>query len=196
MPKQKSDKYNRNRLLQKIAASKELQEKKKRRYNRLYRKSLFFKASWGTRIIYLLLFIIVSIFYHHSKGFANETVLNVGTDISYRSPKYSLSKITTLYFETDKNNYSAYITGIKVPEFKAGDQLLIEYNIFGRPIYFTKDEWHMKFGLNTNFIGYFLILFATILSMFFNDGLDRFTDKILMTVWFLNLISIGIFFFT
>jgi hypothetical protein len=149
-----------------------------------------------SRVIYLALFVFASIFYNHSKGFARETVLNVGFDFSYRSPKYSLSKITTLYFETEKHNYTAYVTGIKVPEFKTGDTLLIEYNIFGRPIYFTKDEWQMKYGLNANFIGYFLILFATILSMFFNDGLDRFTDKILLIIWFLNLITIGIFFFT
>jgi hypothetical protein len=196
MAKQKLHKNERERLLQRIAVSKEWQERRKRRYNRKYRKGLFFRASWASRIIYLALFVFVSIFYNHSKGFARETVLNVGTDYSYRSPKYSLSKITTLYFETEKHNYTAYVTGIKVPEFKAGDTLLIEYNIFGRPIYFTKDEWHMKYGINANFIAYFLILFATILSMFFNDGLDRFTDKILMIVWFLNLISIGIFFFT
>jgi hypothetical protein len=196
MTKYRINKQEREKLLEKIALSKELNEKKKKRYNHLYRKSLFFKASWAIRIIYLLLFILVSIFYHHSKGFASEKVLNVGTDISYRSPKYSLSKITTLYFETDRNNYNAYVTGIKVPEFKAADTLLIEYNIFGRPIYFTKEEWPMKYGLNANFIGYFLILFVTILSMFFNDGLDRFTDKILMIIWFLNLITIGVFFFT
>lgn len=196
MPKPRFNKEQRERLLSKLAHSKELESVKRRRYNRIYRRSFFFRASWTARIVYILLYVLIFFLYDQSKGFTREIVEKTETDITYSNPKYSRAKITTLYFETNNSNYTANVTGIFVPPFKEGDTLLIEHNIFGRPIYFTKENWSMKYAISSNFVFYFLILFVTIVSMFFNDGLDRFTDKILMIIWFLNIISIGIFFFT
>jgi hypothetical protein len=184
-------------LLKQLEQSQALDKRRRRLYNRKYRKSFFFVSIWAGRLIYIILFVVVSFLHDKSGSFRDETVINRNVE-SYinTSRRGSSNRVTTLTIETNFKSYTSEFGDKYPPAFNIGDTLTIERNIFNKPIYFTKSNWHLKYWIFTNPIYYYVILFLTLISLFFNDGLDRFTDKILLIIWSANIIAIAIYFLT
>jgi hypothetical protein len=182
----------REEWLRRIDEIKTIQERKRRLFNRKYRKTPLFIAAWVLRLLYIALFFMVLMFEEKSIGYREEVVLekNTETYMSYGRRRVSITETT---FETKYNTYSSKLTGNPPPPFRTGDTLLIERNIFYKPIYYTKKGWLLKYPVYFNWIWYAVILFFTFVSLPFNDGLDGFTHKILWVMWVLNLI--GIYFY-
>lgn len=172
----------------------ELEIVKRRRYNRLYRKSYIFISAWAIRIIYFFLFIIVILFYDISKGWSDEILLSKKTETYITHTKRGVIETTKLYFETNYHSYTANISRDRPPEMYANDTINIERNIFGKSIYYSKADWGLKYALEHNFTLYYIILFFTMISFFFNDGLDPFTNKILWVIYSINFTAIAYFF--
>lgn len=188
---------SRKKILLQIDKRYTSEQRKRRLYNRVYRKSFIFIGAWAARIIYILLFISVMVFNKSSGGFRNEKLISKSVDSYVSHSKYrNGAVVSTLYLETESNSYESNISNVDVPELFINDTLQIERNIFGKAIYFTKKDWGIKYSLSANFVIYYLILFLTVISFFFNDGLDLFTSKILWLCYAVNIIAIAVYFFT
>jgi hypothetical protein len=188
---------SRKKILLQIDKRYTSEQRKRRLYNRVYRKSFIFIGAWAARIIYILLFISVMVFNKSSGGFRNEKLISKSVDSYVSHSKYrNGAVVSTLYLETESNSYESNISNVDVPELFINDTLQIERNIFGKAIYFTKKDWGIKYSISTNFVIYYMILFLTVISFFFNDGLDLFTSKILWLCYAVNIIAIAVYFFT
>ncbi len=183
-------------LLKQLEQSQAFDKRRHRLYNRKYRKSFFFISIWAGRLIYIILFFVVTLLNDKSGSFRDETVLSRNVESYINTSRRGSYRVTTLNIETNFKNYTSEFGDKYPPGFKTGDTLIIERNIFNKPIYFTKSNWHFKYWIFTNPIYYYVILFLTLISLFFNDGLDRFTDKILLIIWSANIIGIAFYFLT
>lgn len=183
-------------LLKQLEQTQALDKRRRRLYNKKYRKSLFFVSIWVGRLIYIILFFVVLFLHDKSGSLRKETVLNKNIESYTRTTRRGSYRVTTLSIETNFKSYVSEFGDKYPPSFNIGDTLIIERNIFNKPIYFTKSNWNLKYWIFTNPIYYYIILFLTLISLFFNDGLDRFTDKILLIIWSANIISIAIYFLT
>lgn len=166
-----------------------LDKRRRRLYNRRYRKSFFFVAVWAGRIIYMFLFITVAATHRIAKESREEIVIHKAIESTIQRSRGSSYRQTELSIETNYAHYTSTFIGHYPPDFSEYDTLLIERNLFHKPIYFTKSAWGYKYYINTHFFTYLIVVFMTFISFFFNDGLDRFTDKVLLMTWALNLIS-------
>jgi hypothetical protein len=138
----------------------------------------------------------VSFLHKKTGSFRDEIVLNKNIESYTNTTRSGTYKVTKLYIETNFKNYTAKFGDNYPPNFNVGDTLTIERNIFRKPIFFSKSSWNVKYWIHSNFIYYYIVLFLTLMSLFFNDGLDRFTDKILLIIWSSNIIGIAIYFLT
>lgn len=167
-----------------------LDERKRRLYNRFFRKSLFYWSSLIVRILYVLLFLIVVVLYEFPNEFRQEKFLNFEVEYS-RGGKYAKN---VYYLVTDKETYYISKDFQLYDLLKKGDIINVEYNLFNKPIYFKKEEWNIKYGIYKNYIYYYMLLFTSCVTFFFNDGYDSFTVKLLYVFYAIDLISIIVFF--
>lgn len=137
----------------------------------------------------MLLFIVVLSTHKIPKNSRAEIVIHKTIESTIQRSRNSSYRQTDLSIKTNYARYTSTFIGHYPPDFKEYDTLLIERNLFHKPIYFTKTDWGYKYYINTHFFTYLIIVFLTFISFFFNDGLDRFTDKILLLTWAMNLIS-------
>ncbi|MFL5751888.1 MAG: hypothetical protein ACJ76F_00655 [Bacteroidia bacterium] len=184
----------REKIAGRLQRRRELDKRRRRLYNRRYRKSFIYISTWILRLAYISLFFLAFLFNYRSAGSKKEKVISRTIEKYNNRSIHGAQEINILYFETDRGSYQFNIGNIGLPKFKEGDTLLIERNIFGKPIYFTKEDWGKKYELQVNLLMYYLVLFLTFLSLFFNDGLDRFTDKILWLAWTLDIFAITAYF--
>lgn len=168
------------------------ENRRRRLYNRKYRKSVFFISSWIVRIIYVILFFVVC-FTHNITYNSNEEIVLAVNYSNYTKSKGGIA--TLLTFETNYGNYSDEFDYGRVPTIKIKDTIIIESNFYGKEIYFTKPTWNVKFGFADNYILYYCVTFLTVFSFFLNDGLDGFSDKLLLFIWVINILSITLYFF-
>lgn len=185
----------RMRILKRVERSQFLDKRRRSLYNKKYRKSFFFISVWAGRMIFIILFIVASVLHSKSYSTRKEIVINKYTDSYISRTKRGTYRMTDLHIETKFQRYLSKFKNDTPPDFKVGDTLLIERNIFHKPVYYTKSNWNSKYWIEFNFIYYYIILFLTIVSLFFNDGLDRFTDKILLIIWSANIIALIVYFF-
>ncbi len=167
-----------------------LKQRKNRLFNRFYRKSLFYRMTLLVRVSYVLLFVIVLFLYNKPHKFRNEQFEQCWSDLTYSGR----SANDVIYIKT---NYATYHTSKNFhncSQFKAGDVIKVEHNYFGKPIHFTMDGWDKKYGIYTNYIYYYMLLFATLITFFFNDGLDFFSHKLLYVFYVVNFLSMIYFF--
>lgn len=184
----------RNKILQQIDKNNQYEERKHRLYNKIYRKSFIFIGAWAIRIIYFTLFIVVALTYHNSKGSRKETLLEKKAETITAVSKLGFQSLTTLYLETNEGSYSSNIGDIFLPPLNKNDTIIIERNMYNKPISFSKEGWNVKYSIDANFVFYYIILFLTFISFFFNNGLDPFTTKILYLCYAIDIITIAIFF--
>ncbi|MFN7910411.1 MAG: hypothetical protein ACK5QC_01225 [Bacteroidota bacterium] len=196
MRRQRPTSSERLRLLKKIDANNQLDKRRRRLYNRKFHGSFVFIATWFIRLIYLILFVIVLIFNDKSGNTRPEIVQDKKIESYTSVSRRGSAKITTLFFTTNFERYTSNIGGISIPAFGVGDTILIERNIFNKPIYFTKQGWYLKYGIDVNFICYYIVLFVSLISLGFNDGLDRFTKKLLLIILTIDIVAIFCYFFT
>lgn len=170
------------------------QKRRQRLYNRLYRKSYLFILAWGVRMFYILLFSIICFWHNVPHGYSKEVVLykeiETYTYISGKTPKNS----TDLTIQTSHDKYVTDISGISVPDFNKGDTLIIERNVFDKPIYFSEVSWSVKYSFGVKFAAYFAVLFITLISFAFNNGLDLYTNKLLKIIIATDLLTMGCYF--
>jgi hypothetical protein len=177
------------RIRKQIEKNELLDQRRRRLYNRKYRKSFFFIAIWTGRIIYFVLFFVVLFFHTTPAESRTEIVTDIQIEHYTAHTKASSQKQTELNIRTNYGNYKSTFVTHYPPPIKAGDTLLIERNMFRKPIFFTKTDWSEKYMMDIHVIIYFIVLLLTFLSFFFNDGLDRFTDKLFLFIWALDIIT-------
>jgi hypothetical protein len=188
----------RERMLENLDKQITLKARKKNLYNKIFRKSGLFISSWTVRVLYFILFITVACLHNIPSSVSKEVLLQKTIDRSTESSGRNGSSraISTLYFTTDKDNYIADISGLRIPAFVQGDTMLIGRNIFNKPNLFGKEGWNNSYLLTVNFSNYFIVLFLTLISLFFNDGLDKHTKKILWGFMLIDAIAILFYFLT
>lgn len=185
---------SRKKILQKLEKNNQYEIRKRRLYNRIYRKSFIFIGAWITRIIFLTLFLIIAFTYTNSKDNRKEKLLEKKVETFRNISRVNTQIVTTLYLETTEGSYTSNIGDIYLPPLNKNDTILIERNIYNKPIYFSKEDWNVKYRINANFVFYYVVLFLTLISFFFNDGLDPFTTKILYLCYSIDIITIAVFF--
>lgn len=184
----------RNKILQQIDKNNQYEERKRRLYNKIYRKSFIFIGAWAIRIIYFTLFMVVALTYHHSKDSRKEKLLEKKGDTISVVSKLGLQSLTTLYLKTNEGSYSSNVGDIFLPPLNNNDTIIIERNIYNKPISFSKEGWNVKYSIDANFVLYYIILFLTFISFFFNNGLEPFTTKILYLCYVIDIVTIALFF--
>jgi hypothetical protein len=185
------------KLLDRFKRKSEVDERKKRLYNRIYRKSPLFIFSWIIRSSFLILFIITFLYHYTTTDTKREVVQNQNIETYYvRTNKYGgQRRVTDLHLKTTNNEYVVNLNGITIPLISNGDTIIIDNNYLGKAIYITKENWDWKYGLPINFGWYFVVFFITFLSTFFNNGLDRFTTKLIMVTSSLDLLTLFLYVF-
>ncbi len=168
-------------------------ERKHRLYNRLYRHSLMYVSSVVVRIAFFVFFTWVYFFQGGSGAITTEVVQSSEPGIYLQSRNM---KVTKLNFTTNIRSYEAHFEWIAGPSLNSGDTLKIEHNLFEKPVFFYNSNWPRKYELSLNWILYFSIALITVVSFSFNDGLDRFTDKILWITWTIDLFAFAHYFIT
>jgi hypothetical protein len=169
-----------------------LNAEQKKLYNITFRKSALFIISWTLRLAFIAFFIFVVVLQTKSSSFTEEIVTEKYIDRNIESSKLSLDTsmaISTLYLETNFGHYTADISGLQIPGFDINDTLLIHRNLFNKPIYFGKHNWLYRYELSSNLGAYLFVLFLTLVSLFFNDGQDKFTKKILVIFSIVDIIT-------
>jgi len=194
MRKQRLTNEERLRLL-KLADKKNVLFKRKRTlYNRIYRKGFLFKAAWIVRSLYIVLFIAVALLFNKATYIKKEIVVDKQVE-SYKTVSgYGTFENTTLFLKTNAGKYTSNFTDFDVPDLHTNDTVRVEHNVFGKPIYLTNPGWNWKYSIDSDFKLYCIMLFITVISLFFNDGLDRFTSKILWVTLTTAVITILLFF--
>jgi len=181
-----------------IKSRKLLNKRKKRLYNRFYRKSPFFISMWSIRLFYIIMFFYLVFSESISSGFREEIVSDSKTEnytIRSNNRRWNSSyEETSLKFITNKNNYTSYFRNTSAPFIQKNDTILIERDIFNKPIFFTKREWDMKYKINSYFddiILYIniLLVIITLISFAFNDGLYKYNNMVLKFISINILIS-------
>lgn len=177
------------RIRKQIEKNDLLDQRRRRLYNRKYRKSFFFIAVWATRIAYCVLFVVA--LFLHTKPTEQRAEIVTGIQVEHyiARTKTSSQKQTDINIQTNYGNYSSTFASHYPPPIEAGDTLLIERNMFKKPIFFRKTSWNVKYMMSIHGIIYYVVLLLTLLSFFFNDGLDRFTNKLFLFIWALDIIT-------
>lgn len=173
-----------------------LDKRRRRLYNRAYRKSFFFISVWVGRLLYFSLFIIVCSTHEIINNTRQEILNNCKIEKYQAHSRRGFYQVTEVLLETGNGKYSAKLINVDLPKIGSGDTVTIARNYYGKPIYFTQKYWLLMYGLTNNLFFYSFILIPTFISFFFNDGLDRFTDKLLLTVWAANILAIALYFLT
>ncbi|MDI9340182.1 MAG: hypothetical protein QM534_06370 [Sediminibacterium sp.] len=161
---------------------------RQRRYNRLFRKTPFFKLSWGIRIAYFVFLMVIYFFHNKHSHWREEIVFYKDTQTHIASSRTGTRSTTLLYLETNITRHKINITGLRIPILQAGDTVQIEVNTFNRPICFTKQNWPVKIPITPPFFSFFMVGFVAFVSLFFNNGLDKYT------YWLLPVVALCILF--
>ncbi len=183
----------RDQYFAKIDRLNELKRRKHRLYNRFYRRSLIYVSTVLVRIVFFVFFAWIYFYQGGSGRISNEVVKSQESGIYLQSRNI---KVTKLLFTTNVDSYEAHFEWISSPFISPGDTLQIEHNIFGKPTFFTSKNWNTKYEFSLSWILYFTIGVFTAISFSFNDGLDRFTDKILWIAWTIDLFAFAHYFMT
>jgi len=170
-----------------------LKKRKRSLYNRFFSKSLFYIGTLVVRLLYLFLFVVVFCMYNKPHSIRNERYEQCESEHFHSGKKGSTDIV---HLKTNFDEYRISKDFHDCIRFKQGDIIKVELNLFGKPIHFTQDGWDMKYGIYKNYIYYYMLLFATCLTFFFNDGLDPFTNKLLYIFYAVDVVSIVLFFIT
>lgn len=177
------------RIRKQIEKNQLLDQRRHRLYNRKYRKSFFFIAVWAARIVYCVLFVAALFLHTKPTEQRAEIVTHIMVEDYTARTKMSSQKQRDISIQTNGGKYTSTFTRNYPPDIEEGDTLFIERNVFKKPIFFTKANWQEKYMMNINALVYFVVLLLTFLSFFFNDGLDRFTDKLFLFIWALDIVT-------
>ncbi len=180
----------RKRQLKQIDLYHILELRKEKLYNRIYRKSNFFICTWVIRLVFFSSFFVVLYFDDKTTSTHKEVVQTINTEsyTSYSRKRQLYEQITVFYIETNVGKYESSIRQGKRLSVIKGDTLTISTNIFGKAVYFTKDNWQFIYGIDGFMLIYYLVfLLPTFISCFMNNGLESFTSKLL---WFICLADI------
>lgn len=173
----------------------EYDKRRRKLYNRRFRKGYFYISAWVVRIVFMGLFLFATFFHDKPSSYRKEIVISKKIEkrvvASRRSGLKSL--ITTLYLETNYDNYSSDINKMR-PIIEIGDTIIIERNILNKPIYFREMDWPYKFGIIVYCPFYFMVFLTTLISLSFIDGLNRFTINLLSALIVIDLAAIICYF--
>lgn len=182
-------------LLKQIKDAQALEKRKRRLFNRIYRRTFFFKATWVCRLLYSFLFFFVAFTHNIPKTSRKEVVIAKSVDV-YNSYTKGGTRVQTRYlkFTTNYGTYERSFTRTYLPDFEIDDTLIIERNYYNKVIFFTKIGWALKYGFSTHFQFYYLVFFATFLSFFYNDGFYKQTRQIILAICIVNLLTLVAYF--
>lgn len=167
-----------------------LKNRRNHLYNLKFRKGILFLSSWIVRGLFFCLFITV-LFTHQIVNSSSKEILQSKQIERIEGGKGAKS---TLYLRTNNGDYTADISGKRIPPFEEGDTIIIQKNFYNKPVFFTKPSWFICYDLSINIILYTSVFFLTLISAFFNDGLDKSTPAIILSITFINIITILFYF--
>jgi hypothetical protein len=146
--------------------------------------------------LFFISFVVVFYFDDITKNVHNEAVLNVEVEtyLSYSRKTQEYEQIKLFCIETNISHFEAKTNHGTKPVITIGDTLIIKTNIFGKAIYFTKENWKVAYGLKRDFLFFLLFLLPTFISCFINNGLEPFTNKLLLVVSLADIFAIAFYF--
>ncbi|MES2130784.1 MAG: hypothetical protein V4506_00455 [Bacteroidota bacterium] len=194
MRKPKLTNEERTRLLNLADKKNALVARRRKLYNKLYRKSAFFRSAWAIRLLFIALFVLVAVFFNKTTRSKKEKILSSHVESIKTVSGHGTYDLTTLFLQTNVESYSSNFTDFAIPVLNVNDSIHVERNFFGKPIYFTNPGWNWKYSIDSTFYLYFAILMLTFISFFFNDGLDRFTTNVLWFTLIVDIITTLLFF--
>ncbi len=177
-------------MLRLIKERKRFENRRARLYNHIFRKGWFFRTVWGVRIVFMLCCLIVPFFHLKTVSVTEEIVVEARSEVYTGHTKWGRYTNTDLWFTTNQASYSTTIKGNVGTVLEKGDRIIVERNPFGRPIYFSKAEWSVKYGMDFPLFFYYIVFFMTFISLFFNDGTSRFNLRILWIIGVVDVIAL------
>jgi hypothetical protein len=153
----------RNKLRKFLFLREKADREEEDRENETFKKSGWYKFSLSVCFLYLSFFIFI---YFLDDRFGNrqleEVQLVKGTQVE---TYHRYSKRISYSFEIKTKIDTYYVTDSDYDIFiEHGDKIIIERNLFGKPIYYTKIGWYNKFPINPNWV-YYLIYALTLMAL-------------------------------
>lgn len=174
-----------------------LEKRRKQLYNKKFRKSCLFRSAWVVRVIYLILGFVAVVFHEYPEVFSEEVVRDTSLNTFEMRTRFGgVQEVKKLSFTTDNGEYLTTAVDAWLPTLSVNDTLLIQHNPFGKATYFSKRGWYYKFPIDINYVYYVVVLLLSLVSMGFNDGLDRFARPILLVALLVHLAAIVIYLLT
>jgi hypothetical protein len=182
----------RRELAENARIKKRLMERKKKLFKRIYKKSWLYISTLTARLFYITFLTVALLlgdtFSTQKKEIVTKTDIEYQTHHGQRGGSYTVS---TLRFSTDQDEYVVY-NGFLIIE--KGDTITVERNLFHKPIYYSKDNWNKKFGLNISRM-YYIIFFITALSFLLTEVLNEKIRKFIIIISIIDLLALVAYFF-
>lgn len=150
----------RNKLRKFLFLREKADREEEDRDNETFKKSGWYKFSLSLCLLYLSFFIVI---YFLDDRFSN-TQSEVVQWVSHTQVEsyHRYTKRISYSFEIKTNEDSYSLSGRKYGvAIEEGDTIIVERNLFGKPIYYFKSTWNHKYSLDTSRI-YFLIFAFTL----------------------------------
>ena len=153
----------RNKLRKFLFLREKADREEEDRENETFKKSGWYKFSLSVCFLYLSFFIFI---YFLDDRFSNtqsevvQWVKHTMDEHVYRGTNWSSNSFE---IKTNVNTYSLGDRGYGL-NVEQGDTVIIERNLFGKPIYYTELDWNNKFSLRPNYF-YYAIFILTLIAL-------------------------------
>ncbi len=193
MPITRNTREQRREIAENIKSAERLNERRKKLYIRIYKKGWLYRSTFSIRIVYLTVLIVALFFDDTLSTQRKETVKSVFLDhLTYHSKTRSSHSVTTLEFSTENDDYEVY-DGIS--NLQKGDKVIIERNLFGKPIYYMNLSAGQKYEIDISRM-YYIIFFTTAVSFLLIGGIDKAARKFLVIISIIDILALAAYLFT
>ncbi len=172
-----------------------LEQRRRRLYNRKYRRGFIYLSSLSIRIAYAILFITALATQDIGSSSVSEEVTSTRRSTVEEQGRGGAYTVSKLVFSTTTRTYVYKNNRKTLPPLEEGDTVIIIKNILGRPIFFTRSDWGIEFPFPNGLSIHLMLCILSIISFFFNDGLDMIGRRVVIGVAFLDLVLAYNYFF-
>lgn len=194
MPKEKYSPEGRKKLREEILLKRITKKNNIKLYNSNLRQSLLYKFSLLIRFFYIILLSLNLICADFLSQQQEEIVVEAYEE-HVASVSSNTGRISALYTNHILTNIDSYTIYGKVANstFEKDDIIVIERNLFGKPIYYSKTNEEYKYPINISRM-YYIILFWTILSLLIFFTSFKASKKLIIFISIIDLLASIVFF--
>lgn len=194
MPKEKYNIEERKKLREEILLKRITKKNNIKLYNSNLRQSLLYKFSLLIRFFYIIL-LSLNLICADLLSREQEEIIDEAYEEHVASASLRTGKVSALYTNHILTNVDSYTIYGKVANstFEKGDIIVIERNIFGKPIYYSKINEEYKYPINISRM-YYIILFWTIISLLLFFTSFKASKKLIIFISLIDLLASIVFF--